>query len=388
MRTQVGIIGAGPAGLMLAHLLHLQGIDSIIIENRSREYIEQRIRAGLIEQWATDMLRETGVGARMDREAMFHEGNYLCFNGELHHLNFHKLVGKGITIYGQQEVVKDLIDRRQADGGQILFEVDNVSVHDVDGKTPKIKFTHDGKDQEIVCDFIGGCDGFHGICRPSFPEGMLSFYEREYPFGWLGILSESPPPKDELIYSYHDNGFALYTMRSPTLARLYIQVEHDEDIKNWPDSRIWEELHVRLGGTCRLQEGKMLQKSITPMRSFVCEPMQHGRLFLAGDAAHIVPPTGAKGMNLALADVRVLSRGFAEFYKSGKTEQLDGYSQTCLKRIWKAQRFSWWMTQIFHRFPDELPFDHRRQLAELDYVATSEAAATALAENYTGLPID
>lgn len=388
MRTQVGIIGAGPAGLMLAHLLHLKGIDSIIIENRSREYIENRIRAGLIEQWATDMLRETGVGARMDREAMFHEGNYLCFNGELHHINFHKLVGKGITIYGQQEVVKDLVERRLADGGPILFEVDDVSVHDVESKTPRIRFTHEGQQKEIACDFIGGCDGFHGICRPSFPHELLRFYEREYPFGWLGILSESPPPKDELIYSYHDNGFALYTMRSPTLARLYIQVEHDEDIKNWPDSRIWDELHVRLGGTCTLQEGRMLQKSITPMRSFVCEPMQHGRLFLAGDAAHIVPPTGAKGMNLALADVRVLSRAIADFYKSGKTDGLDNYSQTCLKRVWKAQRFSWWMTQIFHRFPDEVPFDQRRQLAELDYVATSTAAATALAENYTGLPID
>jgi p-hydroxybenzoate 3-monooxygenase len=388
MRTQVGIIGAGPAGLMLAHLLHRQGIDSIIIENRSRDYIENRIRAGLIEQWATDMLVETGVGARLQREGLVHDGNYLCFGGDLHHINFRKLVGKGITIYGQQEVVKDLVERRLEDGGQILFEVDNVAVHDVESRTPKITFTQDGKSQEIVCDFIGGCDGFHGICRPSFPEGLLSFYERDYPFGWLGILSESPPPKDELIYSYHDNGFALYTMRSPTLARLYIQVAHDEDIANWPDSRIWEQLHVRLGGTCTLQEGKMLQKSITPMRSFVCEPMQHGRLFLAGDAAHIVPPTGAKGMNLALADVRVLSRALAAFYTSGKTDLLDTYSTTCLKRVWKAQRFSWWMTQIFHRFPGELSFDHRRQLAELDYVATSQAAATTLAENYTGLPID
>jgi p-hydroxybenzoate 3-monooxygenase len=388
MRTQVGIIGAGPAGLMLSHLLHRAGIESIIIENRSRDYIENRIRAGLIEQWAADMLIETGVGARMQKEGMFHDGNYLCFNGKLHRINFRELVGKGIVIYGQQEVVKDLVQRRLDDGGQILFEVDDVSVHDVESKSPKIKFTHEGQQKEIACDFIAGCDGFHGICRPSFPAGKLSIFEREYPFGWLGILSESPPPKDELIYSYHDNGFALYTMRSPTLARLYIQVAHNEDIANWPDSRVWEELHIRLGGTVKLQEGKMLQKSITPMRSFVCEPMQHGRLFLAGDSAHIVPPTGAKGMNLALADVRVLSRAIDEFYQSGRTEKLESYSATCLERIWKAQRFSWWMTQIFHRFPDELPFDYRRQLAELDYVATSRAAATTLAENYAGLPID
>jgi p-hydroxybenzoate 3-monooxygenase len=388
MRTQVGIVGAGPAGLMLSHLLHLAGIETIIIENRSRDYIEDRIRAGLIEQWATDMLTETGVGKRLMREAMFHDGNYLCFNGELHHLSFRKLVGKGVTIYGQQEVVKDLIERRLADGGQILFEVGNVSVQDFDGNKPKIKFRHDGKDQVIDCDFIGGCDGFHGVCRPSFPDGKLSIYERDYPFGWLGILSESPPPDKELIYAHHERGFALYTMRSPTLARLYIQCAHDEEISHWPDARIWEELHIRLGNTRKLAEGPLLQKGVTPMRSFVCEPMQHGRLFLAGDAAHIVPPTGAKGMNLALADVRVLAGAIGEFYKSGRAELLDHYSQTCLKRVWKAQRFSWWMTQLFHRFPDDSAFDRRRQLAELDYVATSDAAATSLAENYTGLPFD
>ena len=387
MRTQVGIIGAGPAGLMLSHLLHLAGIDSIVIENRSREYIEQRIRAGLIEQWATDMLDETGVGARMRREAMFHDGNYFCFNGELHHINFRDLIGKGITIYGQQEVVKDLIDRRLADGGQILFEVENTAIHDFDGDTPSITFSHNGSAQRIDCDFIGGCDGFHGICRPSFPDGALTMYDREYPFGWIGILSESPPPDDELIYAYHDHGFALYTMRSPTLARLYLQVGHDEDIANWPDARVWDELHLRLGGTRKLVEGQILQKGVTSMRSFVCEPMQTGRLFLAGDAAHIVPPTGAKGMNLALADVRVLSRALGAYYKSGQTDLLSRYSDTCLKRVWKAQRFSWWMTQIFHVFPDEVPFDRRRQLAELDYVVHSRAAAISMAENYTGLPM-
>ena len=388
MRTQVGIFGAGPAGLMLSHLLHLAGIESIVIENRSREYIEQRIRAGLIEQWATDMLTETGVGERMEREAMFHDGSHLCFDGSTHQVNFRELVGKGITVYGQQEVVKDLVDRRLADGGQILFEVDNTAAHDCHTDKPFITLTHDGKDQRIDCDFIAGCDGFHGICRPTFPEGALTFYDREYPFGWLGILSESPPPDDELIYAYHPNGFALYTMRTPTLARLYLQVDYDEDANNWSDNRIWEQLHVRLGGTRKLQEGKILQKGVTAMRSFVCEPMRSGRLFLAGDSAHIVPPTGAKGMNLALADVKMLSRAIADFYRSRRTDLLDSYSDTCLKRVWKAQRFSWWMTQIFHVFPNEVSFDRRRQLAELDYLAHSTAAQTSLAEQYTGLPFD
>ena len=372
---------------MLSHLLHLAGIESIVIENRSRDYIEHRIRAGLIEQWATDMLVETGVGERMQREAMFHDGNHFCFNGETHHLNFRELVGKGITIYGQQEVVKDLVAQRLKDGGQIIFEVEDTAIHDFGTDKPSITFRKDGKDQRIDCDFIAGCDGFHGICRPSFPEGALTFYDRDYPFGWLGILSDSPPPDNELIYSYHDRGFALYTMRSPTISRLYVQVDHDEDVNNWPDDRIWEELHIRLQGTRKLQEGKILQKGVTPMRSFVCEPMQTGRLFLAGDAAHIVPPTGAKGMNLALADVRLLSRALSANYKSNKTDLLENYSKTCQDRVWKAQRFSWWMTQIFHVFPDEVPFDHRRQLAELDYVVKSRAAATSLAENYTGLPI-
>ena len=388
MRTQVGIIGAGPAGLMLSHLLHLAGIESIIIENRSRDYIEQRIRAGLIEQWATDLLTDTGVGERMKREAMFHDGNYICFNGATHQLNFRELVGKGITIYGQQEVVKDLVARRLADGGQILFEVEDTAIHGFDGDKPVITFKHEGKEQRIDCDFIAGCDGFHGICRPAFPQGALTFYDREYPFGWLGILSESPPPDDELIYAYHPNGFALYTMRSPTLSRLYVQVDYDEDIANWPDDRVWEELHTRLAGTRKLQEGKILQKGVTSMRSFVCEPMRSGRLFLAGDSAHIVPPTGAKGMNLALADVLMLSRALTAFHETGNTDRIESYSDTCLKRVWKAQRFSWWMTQIFHVFPDEVPFDRRRQLAELDYLAHSKAAQTSLAEQYTGLPFD
>ncbi len=387
MRTQVGIVGAGPAGLMLALLLRRAGIDSIVIESRSFDYIAHRIRAGLLEQWVANLLTELGVGERMRREGMFHRGIYLNFEGALHHLDFRKLVDKGVTIYGQQEVVKDLVAHLLADGEQILFEVEDTSIHDFEGERPRIRFRHEGEAKEIDCDFIGGCDGFHGICRPSFPAGLLSTYEREYPFGWVGILSESPPPEDELIYTYHDRGFALFTMRSPTLARLYLQCGHDEDIENWPDARIWDELHVRLNGVRALAEGRVLQKGITPMRSFVVEPMQVGRLFLAGDSAHIVPPTGAKGMNLAIADVVVLSRALEAFYRSRRIDLLDAYSATCLKRVWQAQRFSWWMTQIFHRFPGEVPFDQRRQLAELDYVATSTAAATALAENYAGLPM-
>jgi p-hydroxybenzoate 3-monooxygenase len=388
MRTQVGIVGAGPAGLMLSHLLHRAGISSVIVEAKSRAYCEARIRAGLIEQWAADMLVETGIGARMKRESMVHDGIYLCFDGALHHINFQKLVGKRVTIYGQQEVVKDLIAKRIADGGQILFECTDVSVHGFDGQAPKIRFRHGGKADEIDCDFIGGCDGFHGVCRPSVPARAIKFYEREYPFGWLGILAEAPPVADELIYAYHPRGFALFSMRSPTLVRYYLQCAPDEDLNLWPDQKIWDELETRLGGTRVPKRGPIVEKIVAQMRSFVAEPMQHGRLFLAGDSAHIVPPTGAKGMNLAFADVRVLSRAIAAFYKSRSTELLDAYSATCLRRVWKAQRFSWWMTRLVHLFPEETPFDRRRQVAELDYVANSEAAAKSLAENYVGLPID
>jgi p-hydroxybenzoate 3-monooxygenase len=387
MRTQVGIVGAGPAGLMLSHLLHLEGIESVILENRNREYIESRIRAGLIEQWASDLLVETGLGARMQREGMFHNGVHFAFGGALHY-NFRDLVGKGVTIYGQQEVVKDLIARRLADGGQILFEASDVSVHDFAGRAPKIRFRYGGRDVELACDFIGGCDGFHGICRPSIPATALTAYDREYPFGWVGILSESPPPEHELIYAYHERGFALYTMRSPTLARLYFQCAPDDEIENWLDARIWQELHARIGGTRELREGTMLQKGITAMRSFVVEPMQYGRLFLAGDSAHIQPPTGAKGMNLALADVRVLARAICEFYRADRGDLLERYSATCLRRVWKAQRFSWWMTQLFHLDPSHNAFDRKRQLAELDYVTSSEPAMRSLAENYTGLPVE
>jgi p-hydroxybenzoate 3-monooxygenase len=388
MRTQVAIVGAGPAGLMLSHLLHRAGISSIVVEARSRAYCEARIRAGLIEQWAADMLVETGVGARMRRESMVHDGIYLAFDGALHHIDFHRLVGKRVTIYGQQEVVKDLIAQRLADDGQILFEASSVELHGIDGNTPRITFTHAGRAQTIDCDFIGGCDGFHGVCRPSIPQRMLATYDREYPFGWLGILAQAPPVADELIYAYHSRGFALFSMRAPTLVRYYLQCAPDENLDDWPDEKIWDELETRLGGTRELVRGPVVEKILAPMRSFAAEPMRHGRLFLAGDSAHIVPPTGAKGMNLAFADVRVLSRALAEFYRSGEGSLLETYSATALRRVWKAQRFSWWMTRLFHLFPDETPFDRKRQVAELDYLAGSTAAQTSLAENYVGLPVE
>jgi p-hydroxybenzoate 3-monooxygenase len=373
---------------MLSHLLHREGIDSIILENRSRAYIEGRIRAGLIEQWARDLLIDSGVGGRLQREGLFHDGLHFCFDGVLHRIDFKQLVGQGVTIYGQQEVVKDLVARRLADGGKIIFEAADVAVHDMTTSSPRITFTQGGKTQELACDFIGGCDGFHGICRPSIPDGVLTYYDREYPFGWVGILSESPPPDDELIYSYHERGFALYTMRSPSLARLYVQCAYDENLDNWSDRRIWDELHARLAGTRTLKEGKVVDKLLTAMRSFVVEPMQYGRLFLAGDSAHIQPPTGAKGMNLALADVVVLARAITAYVKSGRSDLLERYSQICLRRVWKAQRFSWWMTQMFHLHPDDNAFDRKRQLAELEYFVTSEAGKIVLAENYVGLPIE
>jgi p-hydroxybenzoate 3-monooxygenase len=392
MRTQVGIVGAGPAGLMLSHLLHLAGIESVIIENRSRSYCENRVRAGLMENWVARMLIDTGVGARLQREAMVHDGIFLAFNGEAHKLDFAKLIGKQVYIYDQKEVVTDLIAHRLAHGGQILFEVEDTSVHDfvgIGGK-PRIRFKHEGKAQEIECDFIAGCDGFHGICRPSLPAASWQGYDRVYPFGWLGILSESPPPEKELIYAYHERGFALFSMRGPQLSRLYLQCAPDEDIEQWPDDRIWEELDTRLQGVRPLQRGKILQKGVTPMRSYVTEPMQFGRLFLAGDSAHIVPPTGAKGMNLAMADIRVLARALERHYRNHQNADLETYSATCLKRVWKGQRFSWWMTQMLHRVQggEYAGFDMKRQLAELDYVSSSEAASISLAENYAGLPID
>jgi len=375
---------------VLSHLLYLQGIDSVVVENRSRQYVEERVRAGVLEQGTVDLLTEMGVGERMKAEGLVHYGIELRFGGRGHRIDFQDLTGgKGITIYSQHEVLKDLNNARVAAGGQVLFEVENVSVHDLGSSEPKILYQKDGNICELICDFLAGCDGFHGICRPSIPSGVLTEYVREYPFGWLGILAEAPPSSDELIYTYHDRGFALLSMRTPHISRLYLQCSPDEDIGRWSDERIWRELQIRLASNgWTLTEGPVLQKGVTGMRSFVVEPMQHGRLFLAGDSAHIVPPTGAKGLNLAVADVRVLARALQHFYATGSRDLLDTYSEVCLRRVWKVQRFSWWMTSMLHRFPDETPFDHRRQLAELDYVTSSRAAARSLAENYVGLAME
>jgi p-hydroxybenzoate 3-monooxygenase len=389
MRTQVGIVGAGPAGLFLSHLLHLQGIESVVIEARSREYCEQRVRAGVLEQGTVDLLTEMGVGARMKREGLVHNGVEIRFNGRGHRIDFNELTGHGITIYAQQEVVKDLIAARLKTGGQIFFESANVSVHDFDSSNPTIRFTDKGEPRELSCDLIAGCDGFHGVCRASIANA-LHVYDRVFPFAWLGILAAAPPSSEELIYCYHERGFSLHSMRTPELTRLYLQCSPDEDLAQWPDERIWEELQTRLAtkNGWKLTKGPILQKGVTGMRSFVVEPMQHGRLYLAGDAAHIVPPTGAKGLNLAVADVRVLAKAITKFYMSGATQLLDRYSDTCLKRVWLVQRFSLWMTSMLHRFPDSDGFEDHRQLAELDYVTSSPAAAQVFAENYVGLPMN
>ena len=389
MRTQVGIIGAGPAGLLLAHLLRRQGIESAVIENRARDYVEHRVRAGVLEQGSVDLLNESGVGARLQREGLVHHGIELRFGGQGHRIDMTALTGgRCITVYGQQEVVKDLIRARIDAGREIMFEVSDVRVADIDSSAPKVTFVRAGEKIELVCDIIAGCDGFHGVCRPSIPAGVLSTFERTYPFAWLGILAAAPPTHDELIYAYHQRGFALYSMRSPEVTRLYLQVAPEEDIGNWPDERIWEDLHTRLetDDGWKLREGAITEKGITGMRSFVVEPMQYGRMFLAGDAAHIVPPTGAKGMNLALADVRVLAQAATAYFKSGKSDLLDAYSAKCLKRVWRAEHFSWWMTSMLHRFPSDDVFQQRLQRSQLEYVVGSRAAAASLAENYVGLP--
>jgi p-hydroxybenzoate 3-monooxygenase len=390
IRTQVGIVGAGPAGLVLGLLLHLQGIESVVLESRSREYCQERVRAGLLEQNTADLLAEMGVGERMKRERLVHHGINLRFCGRTHRIDFADLTGRSITIYGQGEVIKDLVDARHASGGPIFFEVENVSVHDFESAHPRILFQNKGQQAELVCDFIAGCDGFHGICRPSIPASALTVYQRDYPFAWLGILAQAPPSSEELIYAYHQRGFALLSMRTPQISRLYLQCTPDEDLSLWPDEKIWQELQIRLSSNegWKLVEGPVLQKNVAKMHSFVVEPMQYGGLFLAGDAAHIVPPTGAKGLNLAVADVRVLARAIAEFYRSGRKDLLEKYSTICLDRVWKVQRFSWWMTSMLHRFHDDNAFDQRRQLAELEYLTSSRAASQSLAENYVGLPMD
>jgi p-hydroxybenzoate 3-monooxygenase len=389
MRTQVGIVGAGPAGLLLSHLLRLEGVESVLLEARSRDYVEQRVRAGVLEQGTVDLLIASGLGERLQREGLRHTGIELRFGGRGHRIDFAALTGKAITVYGQQEVVKDLIAAGLRTGAEILFEVSDVSVHDLDSRAPRVRFRRNGAREDLHCDVIAGTDGFHGVCRPSIPPNVLATFERTYPFAWLGILAAAPPSHDELIYAYHDRGFALFSMRSPEITRLYLQVSPDENIHEWSDARVWHELHTRLetddGWT--LNEGQVLEKGITPMRSYVVEPMQYGRLFLAGDAAHIVPPTGAKGMNLAVADVSVLARGLTAFFKSGREDLLQQYSATCLARVWRAEHFSWWMTSMLHRFPDGDTFTHKLQRSQLAYVVTSRAAATSLAENYVGLPL-
>jgi p-hydroxybenzoate 3-monooxygenase len=388
-RTQVGIVGAGPAGLLLGHLLHLEGIDSIVIENRSEQHVIERVRAGVLEQGTVDLMIATGIGERLGREGMRHGGIQLSFNGERRRIDFEALVsGRGITIYGQNEVVKDLIAARRATGRPLHFEVEGTSIADFDTARPHIRFRVDGAPRAIACDFIAGCDGFHGICRPSIPSGSLRCYEQTYPFAWLGILAAAAPSSDELVYSLHERGFALFSMRSHAITRLYLQCDPDGDADRWADERIWDELETRLAGAdgWRLNRGEILQKGVTGMRSFVAEPMRCGRLFLAGDAAHIVPPTGAKGLNLAVSDVQRLARAIIAHYAAGRHELLDVYSHECLLRVWKAQQFAWWMTSMLHRAPGGSEFDFRRQLAGLDYVTSSRAAMTSLAENYVGLP--
>jgi p-hydroxybenzoate 3-monooxygenase len=391
LRTQVAIVGAGPAGLMLAHLLHRAGIESVIVESRSRDYVESRVRAGVLEHGTAELLNDTGVGERMRREGLVHRGIALRFNDRSARIDFPDLTdGKTVTVYGQQEVVKDLIAARLATGAPIHFESPVIAIDA--GAEPSLCYRDAAGAEHVVrADFIAGCDGFHGVAREAIPPDAITIYDHTFPFGWLGILAETPPVSEELIYVNHERGFALVSMRSRTISRMYLQCRNDEDLALWPDDRIWAELRERLGsdrGGPDVRPGKMLQKGVTPMRSFVCDPMRYGRLFLAGDSAHIVPPTGAKGMNLAIADVRVLAEALEAFYESGETALLDAYSQTCLRRVWKTQRFSMYMTRMLHRFEDHAPFERRVQLAELDYVTSSRTAATSLAENYVGLPFE
>lgn len=388
MRTEVAIVGAGPAGLLLSHLLQNLGIGSVVLELRSRAYVENRIRAGVLENTTEDVLVRSGLGERMRREGIAHEGINLRFNGRDHRIDLHALTGRHVMVYSQHKVVQDLIAARLATGGQIIFEAEHVTVHEITGDRPRLTWRDHGRDRVLDCAFVAGCDGFHGVCRPTLPAGALTVFEREYPFGWLGILAEAAPSSAELVYVNHERGFALLSLRSPTLSRLYLQCDVDDDIRAWSDDRIWAELHTRtVRDSFKLNEGPIRQKGITPMRSFVVEPMQFGRLFLVGDAAHIVPPTGAKGLNLAVADVAVLARALAAFFREGRKDMLAGYSATCLDRVWKVQRFSWWMTSILHRFSEASPFERRVQMTELEYLASSLAAATALAENYVGLPL-
>jgi p-hydroxybenzoate 3-monooxygenase len=387
MRTQVVIIGAGPAGLLLGQLLHKHGIDNIILERQTGEYVLGRVRAGVIEQVTMNLLDEAGVSARMHADGLVHEGVQICVDGVRHRISFKEMTGKVVMVYGQTEITKDLMDGRAAAGAPTIYSAHEVALHDYSTGKPRVTYRSEGAMQEIHCDFIAGCDGFHGASRKSVPARAIASHERVYPLGWLGILSDTPPVSDELIYVHHPLGFALCSMRSPTRSRYYLQCSLAEDIDSWPDERFWEELKPRLDDEARqrLVTGPSIEKSIAPLRSFVAEPMRFGRLFLAGDAAHIVPPTGAKGLNLAASDVRYLSRALIEHYKDKSDAGLDHYSAQALARVWKAERFSWWMTTMLHQISDN-PFDQKIQLAELDYLFRSKAAATVFAENYVGLP--
>ncbi len=390
MRTQVAIVGAGPAGLVLAHLLARDGIESVVLESRDRDYVERRIRAGVLEQGTVDLLHELGLDERLRREGMIHRGIELRFDGEHHRIPLSDLTGgRAITVYGQQEVVKDLIQARLDAGGEILFEAQALSVERPNSSDPLVRFRHNGQVHELECDFVAGCDGSHGVCREAIPSDTLTIYQKDYPVAWLGILAEVAPSTDELIYAYHERGFALHSMRTPQLSRLYLQCRPDERLEEWSDQRIWDELQRRFaldGWT--LREGPIIDRSITPMRSVIHEPMQFGRLFLAGDAAHIVPATGAKGLNLAVADVKILADALANWYRAGGEAGLKSYSSRCLRRVWRVEHFSWWMTSLVHRFDDDGPFEHQLHLSQLRYVCGSTAAATSLAENYVGFEMD
>ena len=390
MRTQVAIVGAGPAGLLLAALLAKAGVETVVVEQRSADYVLGRIRAGVLEQVTVDLLVAAGAGARLHAEGLPHDGIELCFGGKRHRIDMHRLTGgKRVTVYGQTEVTRDLMALRASQGLPTVYEAEGVAVHGFEGANPVVRFTHGGAARELICDFIAGCDGFHGICRQSVPQAALSTYERVYPFGWLGVLSETPPVSDELIYSNHERGFALCSMRSATRSRYYVQCSIDDAAENWSDDAFWAELRLRLDDEAahRLVTGASIEKSIAPLRSFVAEPMRFGRLFLAGDAAHIVPPTGAKGLNLAAGDVGLLAQALAERDNEQSDAGIDGYSARCLRRVWRAERFSWWFTSLMHKFPETGAFGQKMQAAELEYLVHSEAASTALAENYVGLPL-
>jgi len=387
-RTQVGIIGAGPSGLLLAQILHLNGIESVVLERRTGEYVLGRIRAGVLEQGMVDMLHEAECGERMDKEGLIHEGFEISFGDRRHRVDLKKHTGKIVMVYGQTEVTKDLMDAREKLGGTTVYEAENVQIEDLDTETPKLTYQKDGITHTVICDYVAGCDGYHGVSRRTMPENVLKEHERVYPFGWLGILSDTRPVAEELIYANHWRGFALCSMRSMTRSRYYIQCAFDENLEEWTDDRFWDELRVRLPQSAAesIEMGPSIEKSIAPLRSFVAEPMRHKRLFLAGDAAHIVPPTGAKGLNLAASDIYYLSRALIAYYKDNTEELMDSYSENCLRRVWKAERFSWWFTTIMHRFPDQNSFDRGVQLAELDYLTGSDAAQESFAENYVGLP--